>query len=89
MRVRVHRGSHEVGGSCVEVEHAGFRLVLDVGKPLNAGWTDRVDLPSVPGLADGSDPDLLGVLIWLAPGPIYFAFWRFDVLPAIATFLAK
>lgn len=63
MRVRVHRGSHEVGGSCVEVEHGGYRLVLDVGKPLSAGWKDRVELPSVPGLANGSDPHLLGVLI--------------------------
>lgn len=63
MRVRVHRGSHEVGGSCVEVEHDGSRLVLDVGKPLTAGWRETVPLPDVPGLADGSDPDLLGVLI--------------------------
>ena len=63
MRVRVHRGSHEVGGSCVEVAHERYRLVLDVGKPLSAGRSERVPLPSVPGLADGGDPDLLGVLI--------------------------
>lgn len=33
MRVRVHRGSHEVGGSCDDVEHDGYRwrLVLDAG----------------------------------------------------------
>jgi ribonuclease J len=63
MQVRIHRGSKEIGGSCLEVEADGARLVLDVGKPLSAGWNDEVPLPAVPGLADGGDPSLLGVLI--------------------------
>jgi ribonuclease J len=63
MRVRIHRGAHEIGGSCVEVEADGARLVLDVGKPLSAAPGAHVALPAVPGLADGSDPSLLGVLI--------------------------
>jgi len=63
MQVRIHRGSKEIGGSCVEVEADGARLVLDVGKPLSAGWNDEVPLPAVPGLADGADSSLLGVLI--------------------------
>ena len=63
MRVRIHRGCREIGGSCVEVRAAGARLVLDVGKPLWAGWDEQVPLPGVPGLADGDDPSLLGVLI--------------------------
>jgi ribonuclease J len=63
MQVRIHRGSKEIGGSCVEVEADGARLVLDVGKPLTAGWNDQVQLPAVPGLASGDDPALLGVLI--------------------------
>jgi ribonuclease J len=63
MQVRIHRGSKEIGGSCVEVEADGARLVLDVGKPLSAGWNDKVPLPAVPGLADADDPSLLGVLI--------------------------
>lgn len=63
MRVRIHRGCREIGGSCVELEAAGARLVLDVGKPLTAGWDEHVPLPPVAGLADGDDPSLLGVLI--------------------------
>jgi len=63
LRVRIHRGSHEIGGSCVEVEYRGSRIVLDVGKPLWAGWDEEVPLPDVPGLADGSDPSLAGVFI--------------------------
>ena len=62
-RVRIHRGSHEIGGSCVEVDFRGSRIVLDVGKPLWAGWGEVVPLPDVSGLADGSDPSLAGVFI--------------------------
>lgn len=29
MRVRIHRGAHEIGGSCVEAEEGGERAVLD------------------------------------------------------------
>ncbi len=61
--VRIHRGAHEIGGSCVELESNGSRIVLDVGKPLWAGWDEVVPLPSVPGLADGSSRSLAGVVI--------------------------
>ena len=63
MQVRIHRGSREVGGSCVEVLAGGSRLVLDVGRPLCAGWDEHVPLPDVPGLATGDDPSLLGVVV--------------------------
>jgi ribonuclease J len=63
MQVRIHRGAEEIGGSCVEVEYRGSRIVLDVGKPLWADWDEVVPLPAVPGLADGSDPALAGVII--------------------------
>ncbi len=63
MQVRIHRGAREIGGSCVEVASGGSRIVLDVGKPLWAGWDEFVPLPEVPGLADGSDTGLAGVVI--------------------------
>jgi len=63
MRIRIHRGAHEIGGNCIEVEaSAGGRIVLDLGRPLSAGWDDDVALPSVAGLG-GGDPSLLGILI--------------------------
>jgi ribonuclease J len=63
MKVRILRGANEIGGSCVEVEAIGSRIVLDVGKPLWADWGETVPLPPVPGLADGADPTLAGVVI--------------------------
>lgn len=63
MKVRIHRGAHEVGGNCVELESQGQRIVLDLGKPLTAAWGEEVPLPAVDGLADGGDPTLLGVFI--------------------------
>ncbi len=33
------------------------------------------------------DTTLLAVLAWLAPGPIYFALFRFDLYPAVATLM--
>lgn len=62
MRVRIHRGSKEIGGNCVEVEHAGSRIVLDIGRPLDARLDDEFPLPAVAGF-DGGDPSLLGVVI--------------------------
>ncbi len=34
MRVRIHRGAHEVGGTCIELESSASRIVLDVGQRL-------------------------------------------------------
>jgi ribonuclease J len=63
VRVRIHRGASEIGGNCIEIAGADERrVVLDVGRPLWAGWDDEVELPDVPGLR-GSDPSLLGVVI--------------------------
>ncbi|MBA3579690.1 MAG: MBL fold metallo-hydrolase [Gemmatimonadaceae bacterium] len=58
----IHRGAHEVGGSCIEIEHEGARLVLDVGLPLNIGFGDNYALPGVRGLREG-DPSIVGLIL--------------------------
>ena len=62
MNVRIHRGAHEVGGTCIEVESAGARIVLDAGQPLDV---DRDVITPLPGVAGFQAPDssLLGILI--------------------------
>ena len=64
MRARIHRGAEQVGGTTVELESGGKRLVLDVGLPLDPSEVRYRDLlPDVPGLWSEDDGSLLGVLI--------------------------
>ncbi len=63
MRVRILRGAHEVGGNCVEVEHDGARVILDLGWPLTVEHDVDLPLPSVTGLANDDDPSLLGIVL--------------------------
>jgi len=43
MLVTIHRGTHEIGGNCVEVQSGDTRLVLDVGLPLVDANRDPFD----------------------------------------------
>jgi ribonuclease J len=62
VKLCIHRGAHEIGGTCIEVEAQGARIVLDIGLPLDVGDDEPVALPAVTGL-DGLDASLLGLLI--------------------------
>lgn len=59
MKCRIHRGCHEIGGNCVELESQGRRIVIDVGLPLD----DRpVDLPDIDGI-ESPNEGLLAVIV--------------------------
>ena len=62
MRACIHRGAQQVGGSCVQLESQGQRLLIDFGLPLDAEEDRRQYLKDIEGL-DGCDPSLLGVLV--------------------------
>ncbi len=62
MRVCIHRGTKEIGGTCVEIESQGSRVVLDVGQPLDLAEPDRIPLPPVRGFYR-PDPSLRGVIL--------------------------
>ena len=73
MKLRIHRGAKEIGGTCIEVAARGKRIVLDVGLPLDApddeGIRDGL-LPVVPGFREYDD-SLLGVSdLASAPGSL-------------------
>ena len=100
MRARIHRGAHEVGGSCIELETDGRRLVLDLGRPIWARRDELVPRPEVPGL-EKRDDSLAGLLIThphldhygLAPGidesvPVFMGEAAFRVLSE-ASFFTK
>jgi ribonuclease J len=61
MNLCIHRGAKEIGGSCVEIEADGQRLLLDLGLPLDAEL-DETPLPDVSGL-EKLDESLMGIAI--------------------------
>lgn len=62
MRARIHRGARTIGGNCVELEHDGARLIIDVGLPLDADLDAPPPIPPIAGLTQAGG-DLLGVVI--------------------------
>lgn len=62
MRVRIHRGANQIGGSAIEVEAASSRLLLDCGLPLDGDPDDDTLLPDMPGLRT-QDASLLGIVL--------------------------
>ena len=62
MQICIHRGSNQIGGSCVELESCGQRLLIDFGLPLDAESNTTQYLPDITGL-NGDDPSLLGIMI--------------------------
>jgi ribonuclease J len=56
VQVIVHRGSHQIGGSCVEVGTSCTRLLIDAGSPLDE--TGAAELPPIRGVTlPGAVPD--------------------------------
>ena len=62
MRACIHRGSKQIGGSCVEVESGDQRLLVDLGLPLDAEGDGSQYLPQIQGLNE-KDPSLLAILV--------------------------
>jgi len=61
VRACIRRGAAQIGGTCIELESQGSRIVLDVGLPLDCD-PDPDLLPTVPGLGV-PDASLLGVFV--------------------------
>ena len=72
MIVTIHRGTHEIGGSCIEVRHDDTRIVLDIGMPLLTANRERFDMQQYQSM---SGPELVaaGVL------PKISGFYRWDL----------
>jgi len=62
MQICIHRGAKEIGGSCVDLQSSGKRLLLDMGLPLDAESDDKKYIPNIAGL-DGGDDSILGIVI--------------------------
>ena len=44
MQIIIHRGAHQVGGSCVELSCNDSTILVDVGLPLDFDFSDDPEL---------------------------------------------
>ena len=67
MQIIIHRGTHEIGGSCVELKAGNNRILIDFGIPLVARDHKPFDSNSLKGKtikdlkAQGILPDIKGL----------------------------
>lgn len=70
MNIIIHRGTHEIGGTCVEIESKENRIVVDIGMPLVDEAGERFDEKKYKNFS-GSElvrkkilPDISGFYSW-------------------------
>ena len=67
MNLTIHRGTHEIGGSCVELTTNGTRIVIDVGLPLVTADREPFDQQTIRGKTveeltkEGTAPNVPGL----------------------------
>jgi len=71
MNLTIHRGSHEIGGTCVEVRGGDSRIILDIGMPLvGADKKEKFDFRPFEKMSGralvkkGILPDVKGLYAW-------------------------
>jgi ribonuclease J len=62
MHACIHRGTKQIGGTCVEIEASGSRIIVDLGLPLDAIEVDPALVPEISGLRE-HDPRLLAIVV--------------------------
>lgn len=64
MNITVHRGTHEIGGTCIEVSSSqGDSIILDLGMPLMGrdGAVLNEEAATHPSISNGILPDICGL----------------------------
>ncbi len=92
MKVTIHKGSHEIGGTCIQLSSGKTTLLLDAGLPLSAD-SRPVDLSrlSVDALlVSHPHQDHFGLMASLPPGtPVYIGKLARSLIDATQVFLGK
>jgi len=67
--VIIHRGTHTIGGSCVEVRSGAHRIILDLGMPLMERDGAELNQESLknPSIENGILPDVKGLYAHQSP----------------------
>lgn len=92
LKVTIHKGSHEIGGTCIQLSSGKTSLLLDAGLPLSAE-SKPVDLSrlSVDALlVSHPHQDHFGLMASLPPGtPVYIGKMARSLIDATQVFLGR
>jgi ribonuclease J len=92
MKVTIHKGSHEIGGTCIQLSSGKTSILLDAGLPLSAK-SQPLDLSrlSVDALlVSHPHQDHFGLMASLPPGtPVYIGRLARSLIDATQVFLGK
>ncbi len=70
MDIIIYRGTHEIGGTCIELKSSCSRIILDIGMPLidkkgkNFNFGDYKDMPGQTLIKEGVLPNINGLYKW-------------------------
>ena len=92
MQVTIHKGSHEIGGTCIQLSSGKTTILLDVGLPLSKDSrpvdVSRLAVDAV--LVSHPHQDHFGLMASLPPGtPIYIGKLARSLIDAPQVFLGK
>lgn len=95
MKMCIHRGTKEIGGSCVQIEADGESIIIDAGMPLASGAESppkppTIDKGSLRGIII-SHPhyDHYGLLPWMPATPVLIGDAARRILQAAAPFMRQ
>src|ERR1017187_10775691 len=92
MQVTIHKGSHEIGGTCIQLSSGKTTILLDVGLPLSKDSrpvdVSRLAVDAV--LISHPHQDHFGLMASLPPGtPVYIGKQARSLIDATPVFLGK
>jgi ribonuclease J len=70
MKLTIHRGTHEIGGSCLEITNQESTIIIDIGMPIVKSDGDRFDFKEYEHLntreliKEKILPDIAGIYEW-------------------------
>ena len=71
MKICIRRGAKQIGGTCIEIESQGKRLVLDIGQPLDSPDAESVEMPAWKGLKTSDDSAIGRAVVTPAYRPLW------------------
>jgi ribonuclease J len=92
MEILVHKGNHEIGGTCIQVSSGKTTILLDVGLPLSADSpiVDVSQLKVDAALISHPHQDHFGLMDCLPPNtPVYMGRLGKNLIDATRVFLGK